>query len=144
MADNKIDNKDQYAEGDADADDDGSIDNEYGDEDNVDLPTSDDMSLNDDEGVTFVGLILELWKQRRPKLLHDYARVGYILSQHPIIMKHARENMSMEDMEAAKRLITKLVIPVNVVGKDQISLQAKLIHQFWKEYGVSNFCVLFM
>ncbi len=50
--------------------------------------------------------------------------------------------MSMEDKEAAKRLITKLFIPVNVVGKDQISLQAKLIHQFWKEYGMTNFCVL--
>ncbi len=30
MADNKIDDKDQYAEGDADADDDGSIDNYNG------------------------------------------------------------------------------------------------------------------
>ncbi len=142
MADNDIDDEDEYAEGDADSDDNDSIDNEDGDEDNVDLPTSDDISLDDDEGVTFAGRILGLWKQRRPKLLHDYARVGYILSPHPVIMKHSRDNMSMEDKEATKRLITKLFIPVNVVGEDRISLQAKLIHQFWKEYGMSNFCVM--
>ncbi len=73
MTDNEIDDKDEYAEGDTDADDDGSIDNEDVDEDNVDLPKSDDMSLNDDEGVTFEGRILGLWKQSQPKLLHDYA-----------------------------------------------------------------------
>ncbi len=119
-----------------------SIDNED-DHDKVDLPTLDNISLDKNEGVPFIGRILALWKKRWLKLLHDYAGVGYILSLHHVIIKDKRENMSMEDKEAAKRLITKIFIPVNVVGKAWVTLQAKLIHQFWKEYCMSNFCILF-
>ncbi len=132
-ADYEIDAKDEYSEG--DADEIGSIDNEDDiNNDDVDLPTSDDFSLDNDEGLTFAGRILAFWKQRRPKFLHDYAWVRYILLPHPVIMKHSREYMSMEDKEAAMRLITKLFIPAHV---------AKLIHKFWKEYGTSNFYILF-
>ncbi len=57
-------------------------------------------------------------------------------------MKLSRKNMSMEDKGAVKKLITKLFIPVNVDGEAQVTLQTKFIHQFWKEYGMSKFCIL--
>ncbi len=136
MMDNEIDTKDKYSDG--DVDDDSSIDTEEND-DNVDLPTLNDINVNDDEGVTFAGRILELWKQHQAKLLHNYARFGYILSWHPVTMKHSQENMSMEDKEAAQRLMTKLFIPVNVVGNAQVSLQDKLIHQFLEGIWCVNF-----
>ncbi len=55
MMDNEIDTKDKYSDG--DADDDSSIDTEDNN-DNLDLPTSDNISVNNNEGVTFAGCIL--------------------------------------------------------------------------------------
>jgi len=137
--------EDEYTDDDEDEEEDGFSDDEdrsNGEDDNVGL-LSDDISINDNEGVTFAGRILSLWKQRRPKLLHDYARVGYLLSPHPVIMMHAKQNMALEDKEAVKRLITKLFIPTSTVGEARVTLQAKLIHQFWKEYGMCDCLHLF-
>lgn len=61
--------------------------------------------FDDDEGVTFAGLILQICKQHQVKLLHDYYQAGYFLSPHPGILKHSVENMSIKDKKAIEKLL---------------------------------------
>jgi hypothetical protein len=78
---------------------------------------------------------MRLWIKRRGKLIHDYSLVGYILSPNPIIRVHAIENNSLLHDNAAKRLITKLIIDRTKVGNDWRQEMAKLIDKFLMEYG---------
>ncbi len=126
----EIETKDEFSDGDDEDEQDDNDHSSIGKELEIDGLNLDGISLDDDKGVTFAGCILALRKQRQSKMLHDYSRVGYLLSPHPVIMKHARDNLALEDKEAVKRLITKLFIPTSVVGDAQITLQARLIHQF--------------
>ena len=60
--------------------------------------------------------IMQFWKKRRSKLIHDFFLVGYILSPNPTIMEHAIENKTLAHDEAAERHITKLLLEKRVWG----------------------------
>ncbi len=68
-------------------------------------------------------------------MIHDYSFVGFILSPNPITMAHAIKNKSLLHDNAAKRLITKLIIDRTKVGNDWRQERAKLIDLFLTEYG---------
>jgi hypothetical protein len=75
------------------------------------------------------------WEKRRPKLIHDYSLVGYILSPNPTIMENAITNKLEVHDEAAERLITKLILDPALVGNERTVQRAKLIDSFMEEYG---------
>ena len=79
--------------------------------------------------------IVQFWKKRRAKLIHDYSLVGYMLSPHPTIMEHAVNNKTQIHDDASERLITKLILNPALVGNDKIVERAKLIDTFMEEYG---------
>jgi len=79
--------------------------------------------------------VMQCWIKQRGKLIHDYSLVGYILSPHPIIMKHAIKNKSLLRENAVKRLITKLIVDRTKVGDNLRQERAKFIDTFLAEYG---------
>ena len=80
-------------------------------------------------------VVMRFWLKRRPKLLHDYSLVGYILSPNSTIMSHAIDNKSIKHDQAAERLITKLILNPTLVGSEKNNERAKLIDTFMEEYG---------
>jgi hypothetical protein len=68
-------------------------------------------------------------------LNHDYSLIGYISSPNPIVMAHTIENKSLLHDNAAKRLITKLIIDRTKVTDNWRQERAKLIDTFLMEYG---------
>ncbi len=80
-------------------------------------------------------VVMQFWIKRRPKLIHDYSLVGYILSPNSTIMAHAINNKTIEHDQAAKRLITKLILNPTLVGTKRSNERAKLIDTFMEEYG---------
>ena len=57
--------------------------------------------------------VLAILRQYRRRLLGIFSHVGYLVSLHPKIMKHAShpKNMDLEDREAVEHLIKKLLLP---------------------------------
>jgi len=55
-------------------------------------------------GTGLKNTIMGFWEKRRPKLIHDYSLVGYILSPNPTIMENAITNKLEIHDEAAERL----------------------------------------
>ena len=80
-------------------------------------------------------VVMRFWLKRRPKLIHDYSLVGYILSPNSTIMSHAIDNKSIMHDQAAERLITKLILNPTLVGSERDNERAKLIDTFMEEYG---------
>ena len=80
-------------------------------------------------------VVMRLWLKRRPKLIHDYSLVGYILSPNSTIMSHAIDNKSIIHDQAAEWLITKLILNPTLVGSERNNERAKLIDTFMEEYG---------
>jgi hypothetical protein len=77
---------------------------------------------------------VRFWIKCRPKLIHDYFLVGYILSPNLTIMSHAVDNKkSIKHDEAATRLITKLILNPMLVGSKRNNERAKLIDTFMEE-----------
>jgi hypothetical protein len=64
-------------------------------------------------------VVMRFWLKRRPKLIHDYSLVGYILSPNLTIMSHAIDNKSIKHDQAAERLITKLILNPTLVGSER-------------------------
>jgi hypothetical protein len=50
-------------------------------------------------------------------------------------MAHAIDNKMIEHDQAAKRLITKLILNPTLVGNERNNERAKLINTFMEEYG---------
>ena len=69
-------------------------------------------------------------------MIQDYSLVRCILSPNPIIMAHAIENKSLLHDNAAKRLITKLIIDRTKVGDNWRQERAKLIDTFLWSMGI--------
>ena len=90
---------------------------------------------DDDTGTGLKSTIMQFWKKRRPKLIHDYSLVGYILSPNPRIMEDAITNKAQIHDDAAERLITKLLLDPALVGNERTVQRAKLIDSFMEEYG---------
>ncbi len=67
-------------------------------------------------------------------MLHNYALAGYLLSPNPTIMAHSLANRTKEHDDAVSVLITKLMLPANLVGSKRATRRAELRHQFWVEY----------
>ena len=80
-------------------------------------------------------VVMRFWIKLRPKLIHDYSLVGYILSPNLTIMSHAIDNKSIKHDQAAERLITKLILNQTLVGSERNNERAKLIDTFMEEYG---------
>ena len=79
--------------------------------------------------------VMQFWLKRKPRLLHDYSLVGYMLSPNPTIMAHASDNKTLDHDGAAERLITKLLLDPSLVGNNSTIQRAKLINTFMEEYG---------
>ncbi len=60
--------------------------------------------------------IMRFWIKRRERLVTDYSLVGYMLSPNPKIMKHCFVNKSSHHVDAADRLIDKLILDPMLVG----------------------------
>ena len=80
-------------------------------------------------------VVMRFWLKHRPKLIHDYSMVGYILSPNSTIMAHVIDNKTIEHDQAAERLITKLILDSTLVGTERNNERAKLIDTFIEEYG---------
>lgn len=78
---------------------------------------------------------MRLWVKRAEAMNHNYALVGYLCAPiNPTIMKEAMANRSYKHNEAAKAIISKLLLPPDLVGPDRDRRRAELIHTFWMEY----------
>ena len=78
---------------------------------------------------------MQFWAKCRPKLIHDYSLVGYILSPNPRIMEDAITNKAQIHDDSAERLITKLPLDPALVGNDRTIQRARLIDSFMEEQG---------
>ena len=67
-------------------------------------------------GTGLKNTIMQFWAKQRPKLIHDYSLVGYILSPNPRIMEDAITNKAQIHNNAPERLITKLLLDLALVG----------------------------
>ena len=77
-------------------------------------------SNNDLSSVTgLAATVMQFWNKHKSNLLHNYSLVGYILSPNPTIMEDAITNKSLEHNEAAKQLITKLLLDPGLVGNNR-------------------------
>ena len=54
-------------------------------------------------GDSMTDVIMRFWLKRRPKLIHDYSLVGYLLSPNSTIMAHSIDNKTIEHDQAAER-----------------------------------------
>ena len=86
-------------------------------------------------GTGLAAKVMRLWHHRAKGLSHDYALLGYLLSPHPVIMQHAIDNRSMQHDDAVRRVVSKLMLPDDLVGDARNERRAQLVHQFWKEYS---------
>ena len=90
---------------------------------------------DNDTGTGLKSTIMQFWKKRRPKLIHDYSLVGYIFSPNPTITEHAVNNKVQIHDDAVERLVTKLLLDPALVGYEKTVQRAKLIFLFMEEYG---------
>jgi hypothetical protein len=79
--------------------------------------------------------VMQFWIKHRPKLIHNYSLVGYILSPNSTIMADAIENKMIKHDQAAKRLITKLIRNTALVGTERSNERATLVDTFMEKYG---------
>jgi hypothetical protein len=86
-------------------------------------------------GNSMTDVVVRFWIKRRPKLIHNYSLVGYILSPNLTIMAHAIDNKTIKHDQAAEQLITKLILNPTLVGTKRRIKRAKLIDIFMEEYG---------
>lgn len=78
---------------------------------------------------------MRFWVKRRENLIHDYSLVGYILSPHPTIMADAAKNMTQDHLDAAQRLITKLLVDPSLTGhQERLEAIAKTYDIFLEEF----------
>jgi hypothetical protein len=80
----------------------------------------------------------------QPLLLPDHVHIIYPLYPHPKVIEHAKNptNQDPEDCCACERLIKKLVMPTDDVGRDEREpLEAKLVEKILSELGDFKNCV---
>ena len=76
------------------------------------------------------------WLHYRQRLLADYVRAAYMLSPHPIIQQHCKDNMDPEDRLAMERLMIKIHLQGYVEDDDEWELKkATMMDKFWSEYN---------
>lgn len=87
------------------------LENSDADEDEGEVDT--DMDLDE--------FIKDCWKKRREALLHDYARVGFMLSPNPKIMERVQKETEYmeENREACERLVKKLFVNGNLTESER-------------------------
>eukprot|EP00804_Cyclotella_cryptica_P020476 CCRYP_019803-RA/>CCRYP_019803-RA protein AED:0.47 eAED:0.47 QI:0/0/0/0.66/0.5/0.33/3/0/179 len=78
--------------------------------------------------------VMILWKKRADSMLHNFALAGYLLSPNPTIMAHALAHQTKKHDDAVSVLISKLMLPANLVGPERATRRAEMRHQFWIEY----------
>ncbi len=78
---------------------------------------------------------MRFWIKRREKLVTGYSLVGYMLSPNPNIMAHCAINKSSLYVNAADRLIEKLILDPMLVGTKRREKLADLIDKCKDEYG---------
>ncbi len=86
-------------------------------------------------GDSLTDVVMQFWIKCRPKLIHNYSLVGYLLSPNSTIMAHAFEHKTINHDQAAERLITMLILNPTLVGTERNNERAKLIDTFMEEYG---------
>ena len=80
--------------------------------------------------------IMCLWAPRVAAMDHQYALAAYLLSPHPQIMKHAASHKPERHMDAVAALISKLLLPRDIISIDERSrTRAEMVHTFWEEYS---------
>jgi len=92
-------------------------------------PDADDYQ---DDSLTSV--VMRMWIKRRHLLVHDYSLVGYLLAPHPSIMDHCMMNKTLKHVDAAERLVEKLLLNPALFGMDKEREKARLINTFHSEY----------
>eukprot|EP00804_Cyclotella_cryptica_P024597 CCRYP_001605-RA/>CCRYP_001605-RA protein AED:0.15 eAED:0.13 QI:0/0/0/1/1/1/2/0/458 len=85
-------------------------------------------------GDSLASKVMRLWKKRADSMLHNYALAGYLLSPNPIIMVHALAYRTKKHDDAVSVLISKLMLPANLVGPKRATRRAEMRHQFWVQY----------
>ena len=133
-----------------DSDYDGDSDDESEEEDKDDDETISDDGFSEDDsnspdvraanylGNTLTDKVMLIWFARRPKLVHDYSRVGFLLSPNPTIMEEAKiQGTGLEFHDSVTNLIVKLMLDPSLIGQEREREKARLIDTFWNEH--SNF-----
>ncbi len=75
-------------------------------------------------------VVMQFWIKGRPKLIHNYSLVGYILSPNSTIMAHAIDNKTIKHDQAANRLITKHILNPTLARTVGSNEKTKLIDTF--------------
>ena len=60
-----------------------------------------------------------MWMKHRHLLVHDYSLVRYWLALHPSNMEHYLVNKTLKYVDAAERLVVKLLVNPALVGMDK-------------------------
>ena len=80
--------------------------------------------------------IMRFWAPRATAMDHHYSLAAYLLSPHPQIMKHAASHKSERHHDAVAALISKLLLPKDIVSsKERSRTRAEMVHTFWMEYS---------
>ena len=79
--------------------------------------------------------IMTFWFKHRPKLIHDYSLVEYVILPNPQIMNNARERMLCSPIysDAVECLIGKLIIPENLTSTEHKECLAEMTTKFFYE-----------
>ena len=121
-------------------------DEEYEEDSSVNMSVQEEESVcsetsgvSDNEDVdtnneTLSEKILAMWKRRKVKLVHDYSRVGWMISPTEQIMEQVKDGYNQHDMDACENLVVKLFVPSHIIGLERVNTKAELVDCFWKEW----------
>ncbi|KAL3771803.1 hypothetical protein ACHAW5_005358 [Stephanodiscus triporus] len=90
--------------------------------------------MDDYQDDSLTSVVMSMWIKRRHLLVHDYALVRYLLAPHPSIMNHCLVNKTLNHVDAAERLVPKLLLNPGLVGMDKEREKAQLINTFHNVY----------
>ena len=79
---------------------------------------------------------VKIWEHYRSCLCADFARVGYLCSQNPTIIKHVKDpdNRDPKNLLAVDHVIECLILKKNFSDQQEWNNElARLIDKFWKE-----------
>lgn len=109
----------------ADSDSSDSESSSEDEESDVDDEFSDDEEDLSEEDVSDIEkFVKHSWQKRRKPLLHDYARVGFMLSPNPTIMDRVKKETDEmeENRDACERLIAKLFLDNDLPKEEKLKV----------------------
>jgi len=82
--------------------------------------------------------MLQLWKKRRPQLMHDYAIVGWLLSPFKEIQEQVAQKITPRHKERANKLLKRFFVPEGLGLAEENNEYMTIVGSFWLEWGDFN------